>query len=151
MLGLGAWCTGLRFGSNSASTRTTGSQCSHYGRYQFQSPISSIDDGTSTRRTIVASMKMANGEAEAEQLEVAVLAEDERAEDADHDRRRGGDHAAGRGETVGDGLRVVAGAVVLLADAGQQEDLVVHREAEDDGEQHHRRPGLDRALRGRGR
>ena len=35
------------------------------------------------------------------------------------------------------------GAVVLLADAGQQEHLVVHRQPEDDGEQQHRRPRLD--------
>ena len=39
---------------------------------------------------------------------------------------------------------VVAGPVVLLLDAGEEEHLVVHRQAEHDGEQHHRHPGLDR-------
>ena len=38
----------------------------------------------------------------------------------------------------------VAGAVPLLPHAGEQEHLVVHRQAEDDGEQHHRHPRLDR-------
>ena len=38
---------------------------------------------------------------------------------------------------------VVAGAVVLLADAREQEDLVVHREPEEDGEHHHRDEGRD--------
>ena len=33
----------------------------------------------------------------------------------------------------------------LLPDPGQQEHLVVHRQAEHDGEQHHRHPRLDRA------
>jgi hypothetical protein len=33
--------------------------------------------------------------------------------------------------------------VVLLLHGREQEDLVVHGEAEDDGEQHHRRPRLD--------
>ena len=42
-----------------------------------------------------------------------------------------------------DGLRVVVGLVVALADAAQQEDVVVHREAEEDGEQEDRQPGLD--------
>ena len=65
-------------------------------------------------RTIVASMKHGDGEAEAEQLERAVVAEHEAAEHADHDRRGGGDDARGGGEAVGDGGRVVAGAVVLL-------------------------------------
>ena len=37
-------------------------------------------------------------------------------------------------------------AVVLLLHAREQEDLVVHREAEHDREQHHRRPRLDRAF-----
>ena len=46
-------------------------------------------------------------------------------------------------------VRVVVRAVVLLPDPGEEEHLVVHREAEDDGEQHHRRPRLDRPRRPR--
>ena len=35
----------------------------------------------------------------------------------------------------------------LLADAGEQEHLVVHRQAEDDGEQHHGDEGIDGPAR----
>jgi hypothetical protein len=36
---------------------------------------------------------------------------------------------------------------VLLADAREQEDLVVHRETEQDGEHHHRDEGRNRRVR----
>ena len=49
-------------------------------------------------------------------------------------------------EAVGDRGGVVAGAVVLLLDAAEEEHLVVHRQAEHDGEHHQRRPRLDRSL-----
>ena len=65
-------------------------------------------------------------------------------EHAEHDQRRGGDHTSGRSQAVGDGDGVVLRAVVLLLDPRQQEDLVVHRQTEDDGEQEHRHPRLDR-------
>src|SRR5262249_49968965 len=45
--------------SGSRSTRTSGSHASQRGKYQFQSPSSSILAGTSTRRMSVASMRMA--------------------------------------------------------------------------------------------
>ena len=44
-------------------------------------------------------------QAETEQLEAAVVAEDERREHADHDQRCGGDDPGGDGQTVGDGRR----------------------------------------------
>ena len=47
-------------------------------------------------------------------------------------------------EPLGDGDGVVAVALVLLADAGQEEYLVVHAEAEEDGEHHHRDEAGDR-------
>ena len=47
-------------------------------------------------------------------------------------------------QPVHDGDRVVLGSVVLLADAGEEEHLVVHREPEHDGEHEHRHPRLDR-------
>ncbi len=71
--------------------------------------------------------------------------EHEAAEDDDHDRGRGGDDLGRGGQAVGDRRAAVAGAVPLLADPGEQEHLVVHRQAEHDGEQHHRHPRLDRA------
>ena len=40
--------------------------------------------------------------------------------------------------------RVVPGLQPLLVDAGDEEDLVVHRQPEEDGEQHHREERLDR-------
>ena len=43
-----------------------------------------------------------------------------------------------------DGHRHVPGALPVLAERGQQEDLVVHREPEQDGEHHHGHIGLDR-------
>src|SRR5213079_2120325 len=46
-------------------------------------------------------------------------------------------------QAVGNCRRVVPCAVVLLSHAREQEHLVVHREAEDDREQHHRGPRLD--------
>jgi hypothetical protein len=44
--------------------------------------------------------------------------------------------------------RVVAGAEVLLVDAGQEEDLVVHRHPERGWQHEHWREGLDRTLPG---
>ena len=48
-------------------------------------------------------------------------------------------------EAAGDREAVVAGAVPFLVDAADEEHLVVHREAEQDREHHHRDERLDRA------
>ncbi len=82
-------------------------------------------------------------ETDPEELDHPDVAQHEASEDAHHDRRRRGDHASGRGQAVGDGEAVVTGSVVLLPNARQQEDLVVHREPEHDREQHHRDERLD--------
>ena len=50
------------------------------------------------------------------------------------------------GQPVGHRGAAVAGAVPLLPDPGEQEHLVVHRQAEHDGEQHHRHERLDRGA-----
>ena len=100
--------------------------------------------GTSSMRTMVASRKIAVGEADAHHLDDAVVLEQEAAEDDDHDRGRGGDDPGRGGQAVGHRRAAVAGAVPLLPDPGEQEHLVVHRQAEHDGEQHHRHPRLDR-------
>ena len=73
-----------------------------------------------------------------------VVLEHERAEHDHHDGGGGGDDPCGRGEAVGHGAGGVAGLVVLLANPREQEDLVVHREPEHDGEQHQRQHRLDR-------
>jgi hypothetical protein len=46
------------------------------------------------------------------------------------------------GEAVGDGAYVVAAAVPRLAHAGDEEDLVVHRQAEEHREEEDRDPAL---------
>ena len=82
-------------------------------------------------------------EAEAHLLEHDHLARGHAAEHADHDRGRAGDDAGGAADAVAHGLARVAGLVVALLDAAEQEHLVVHREAEEQGEEHERHPGLD--------
>src|SRR4051794_11589661 len=64
------------------------------------------------------------GESHAKHLDDVFASEDEGAEDEHHDRRGGGDHAAGRGQPVGDGLGVVLGVVPGLVDAADEEDVV---------------------------
>ena len=57
------------------------------------------------------------GEAQAEQLDLALRSENERQEHADHDRGRRRDDAPGRGDALDDGARRVSTAEPLLADA----------------------------------
>ena len=68
------------------------------------------------------------------------------AKDDEHhgdEQRRGGDDPAGALEADGHRQLVVAGAVVLLLDAGQEEHLVVHRQPEGDAEHEDRGGGVD--------
>ena len=51
-----------------------------------------------------------------------------------------GDQAAGAPDAVDDRRVGGAGAVVLLAHPGEDEDLVVHRQAEEEREDHQRDP-----------
>ena len=64
-------------------------------------------------------------------------------ERGDHDHGRGGDDPAGPLEAERDRAGVVVGLVPGLAHAADDEDLVVHREAEEHGEQEDRDPALD--------
>ena len=100
-------------------------------------------EGTSTIRTRVASIRMAIGEAEAEQLE------DAKWSPSTNDPKTHTMMAAAAvmtravdGKPVGDRGAVVAGAQPLLPDPRQQEHLVVHRQPEQDGEHHERDPGV---------
>ena len=71
------------------------------------------------------------------------------AEEHDHDQRGGGgDDPPGALQPVGDRGVGVAALVVAFLDPGQQEHLVVHRQAEREHEHDHRHPHLDRAERG---
>ena len=67
-----------------------------------------------------------------------------RAEHQDHDGRSRGNEPPRLLEAIGHGQRVVAGALPFLVNAGQHQNLVVHREAEHNAEQHHRRGWVDR-------
>ena len=128
-----------------ASTFRCGrSRSSQPGSHQARLPSSSMIAGTRMLRMMNASIAHRRRQGDAEQLDRQVAAERERGEDADHDRRGRRDHPAGRGEAVDDRLRRVLALLPLLVDARHQEDLVVHREAEDDREHHHREERLDR-------
>ena len=90
-------------------------------------------------------MQHGQREADAEQLDEAHVAGGEGEEHHRDQQRGGGDDAAGALEADGHRQLVVAGAVVLLLDAGEQEHLVVHRQAEGDAEHQDRRRGVDAA------
>src|SRR4051794_32722155 len=70
--------------------------------------------------------------------------EDEAGEDADHDRRRRGDHPAGVGDALDHRGAGVAGLLEVFLHLGQQEHLVIHREAEEDREHQQRHEADDR-------
>src|ERR1700683_5096107 len=73
------------------------------------------------------------GHAEADLADDLLAGEDEGAEYQDHDGGGGDDDAAGGGLACAHGLVVVFGCGPFLADAGDQEYLVVHGQAEQDG------------------
>ena len=125
---------GARRGS-APSTCTSGSQLSQEGRYQLRSPRIFIVAGTRTERTIVASIS-SDRDAEAHLLEGDRVPHREAPEDGDDDQRGAGDEASSRSDAKGDGVRVAG--LLQLADATEQEHLVVHREPEEDGEQKQR-------------
>ena len=122
------------------------SRASGRGAHQFHSPSSFISDGTSSARTIVASISTASAVPEPELLDEDHLRRHERADrDAEQDRGRGHDPA---GPLQPDGHRLVVGqpAVARLLDPREQEHAVVGREPERDREQQDRLRGLQRAL-----
>ena len=129
-----------RCGPSAGSGRATS------GSHQLRSPSSSIVAGTSTMRTIVASTSTATASprpnsfsdrsspstnAENTHTMISAAAVITRA-------------VAARPSATAVALSLRA--VVLLLHAREQEDLVVHRQAEHDREHHHRRPRLDRAF-----
>ena len=139
-------CAGRAGAGAGASGDTRGSHSSHFGRYQFQSPRSFIVAGSSTPRMIVASIRTATAEPHAELLEDQQRQGGEDREDRDH-------HGGGAGHDAGGGLDPVCdrvlgwpSAVERLADPGEDEHVVVHRESEQDHEQEQRHPRDDRAV-----
>lgn len=73
-----------------------------------------------------------------------VAREDEAREDGAHDERGGRDDARAVAEALGDGRGGCGAVDVLLAHARDQEDLVVHRESEQDAGDDDRQQGDDR-------
>ena len=120
------------------------------GAHQFHSPSSVMVAGTSSIRTSVASIATATHQRDAGLLDHQHLGGHQPGEHDDHEQRRGRDDPAGPLQAGGHRLVVRQPEVVLLLDPGQQEHLVVHRQAEPEG-QHQRRDGrLDAPGRGEG-
>ena len=86
-----------------------------------------------------------DGQADAELLDGEHLAGGEAGEHHDDERGGRGDDPPGALEADGDGEVVVAGLVVHLLDAGEQEHLVVHRQPEGEDQDQHRHPQVERA------
>jgi hypothetical protein len=86
------------------------------------------------------------GQADAHHLQHQVPLGGEPEEDGDHDRGGCGDEPSGRGQAGDDAAPGVPGAQPLLSHPGEQEDLVVHRQAERDGEHQDRHPARHRHV-----
>src|SRR5215211_205184 len=82
-------------------------------------------------------------DAKAHLLEGDELTGGEAGEDDDDDQRRAGDQPRRGADAVDDAVAGAAGQGVALADAAEQEDLVVHAEPEQDAEQKDRDPRID--------
>ena len=85
--------------------RAGGSARASAGSHQFASPSSSIVAGTSTTRTIVASIATATARPRPISLSARRSRDHEAAEHEHHDQRGGGDDPRGAREAVGDGRR----------------------------------------------
>ena len=102
--------------------------------------------GSSTARTIVASMRIATARPTPICLKSMELSVAKIAEHGDHHDRRAG-HRAGRGlDAVRDRVLGLHAAVDRLADPAEDEHVVVHRQAEQDHEQEHRQPAVIAAV-----
>ena len=122
---------------------TRGSQSRNDGRHQFQSPSRRIDGRQQDAPDDVASTKTATARPSPSCWIDRELQGHEDREDDDHDRGRAGDRPGGDRDPVGDGARRVEAAVAGLLDPGQDEEVVVHREAEHDREDEQRHEALD--------
>ena len=122
-----------------------GSQRSGRGRYQFQSPSSFIEAGSSTPRMMVASIRIAEARPTPNSLKSTRLRVTKIPNTPDHDDGGAGDDARRGLDARGDGLVGRHAAVDQLLDPAQDEHVVVHREPEQDHEQEQRQPGRDSA------
>ena len=103
-----------------------------------------MTEGTSIIRTTVASSSTATARVTPSSVGGIGPGDAEGDEHHDHDQRGVGDGSAGAGDALADRELGVAGGFVALTDRSQQEQLVVHRQAEEQGEEEQRRPRVDR-------
>ena len=122
------------------------SRASGFGAHQFQSPSSRISDGTSSARTIVASISTASAVPTPSCL-MKMICEVANAPIAiTNSSAANVTIRPGALEPERDRLLVGRAGVVRLLDAREQEHAVVGREPERDREQQHRLARLQRAL-----
>ncbi len=128
-----------------ASTSMCGSHSSQRGRYQFQlAEQLHRRRAASTERMIVASISSATATPKPICWNITSSPGAKPAKTATMISAAPVMMPRGRGDAERDRLGGVAGLVVALADPAEQEDLVVHREAEQHREEEERHPGLDR-------
>ena len=124
--------------ASDAGRRFAMTRSSRAGIHQFQRPSRRIVAGTSRARTTVASRATAMATPRPSALMSTMSANaNDPATTTTISAADGHDPAAAL-QAAGDGLAVVAGPVPDLLHPRQQEDLVVHRQPEQDAEQDHR-------------
>ena len=82
-------------------------------------------------------------QAHAELLPENIPPKGKAAEDTHHDGGRAGDLPCGQPDSLGHGRVISVALIVGLFDPVQQQHVVVHGEAEQDGKEHHRQPRRD--------
>ena len=141
------------FGSDDLCVRhqwlnfTTGRiRASHFGRYQFRSPSSAIDAGTSRIRTTVASSSTATASVRPSSVGGIGPVTPNAMNTTIMTSAAFVIGSTGAGDAFTDRPVGVAGGLVAFADRGEQEQLVVHREPEQQREEEQRRPRVDEPL-----
>ena len=136
----------LRAGSQPSTSAFGTMRSSQDGSRHARAPSSDITAGPNVMRTMNASTRMPKAKAKPIVLMIGIRLQGEAAEDADHDDGGGQRRLARRDESrcamasFGESPRMCSSL-----DACPQEDLVVHRQTEEDADQEDRREGDDRA------
>src|SRR4029453_1182814 len=105
------------------------------GSHQFLAPSSSMVAGTSSMRISVASSRTATARPKPNILRTRLSSTMN--EPNTTTMMAAAARRAGASQSAGHGLDGIVGSDVLRPHPGEQEHLVVHRQAEDDGEQDH--------------
>ena len=145
--GAGSSGTAASASASDAGSRPATSRSSQAGIHQFQRPSRRIVAGTSSARTTVASRATAIAIPIPSALISTMSANANEAATTTTISAAEVTIRPLRSSPRGDGLGVVAGPVPDLLHPRQQEDLVVHRQPEQDAEQDHRLGRLDEPER----